>query len=445
MLRVHIAELSLRRHNNEIKGLTLVCSLGSAAFFFCSVLPAFSQPQGAQASQRVELLTLPDVQTLALHGNRAVQKALVEVGKAEANLQAVKKTRYPSILGFAFAGQQVTGSLPQNLAILPGVFEPVTQQYRLSLQVKQATLLVQIAKQELRLAKQNAVADVKKTYLRLVAQQSAIRARQKNLEYLHTLVSFVDAEVKRGSALRVDLMSAQAREATGEYELARERNTFVTELQTLNQLLNRPLKDQIEVRADALPVVSIDEQASSYAVASRPELSRIKLNANRSRLEQKVVLSRYIPDVSFGTTAVFSRYLEPPLPRTFMSVGFLGVWEPWDWGRKIDQAKVAARDNQQSLIELSDFIDKVSVEADNARRVLKVVEIEVRAAQLTMNSAEEQLRITDKRYKAGAAVLKDVTDAQSTYSEAINKDIKAKIDYTSAQVDLDKAIGKDYD
>jgi outer membrane protein len=411
------------------------------------MLPAQTEPVTMEATQSAQAMTLHDVQVLALQRNRDVSRAILEVTKTEAGLRAVETTRYPSILGIAFIGQQVTQDTPQNLAVLPGIFQPVTQQYRLGMQVQQARLLVQIAKQQLRLAKQNAVAEVKKTYLRMVALKSAIKSREQNLAYLRTLVGYVDAEVRRGQALKVDLMVVQAKEATAEYELDRDSDELITAAQTLNQLLSRPLRAAIEVSDErgVLEPVGNNDNAATQAVARRPEIARVRFAAQRSLLESKVTLARYIPDISFGATGIFSRKLDITLPRSFVSIGFLGVWEPWDWGRRIDQAKVARREHSQSLIELSDISDKVSVEADNAQRVQKVVEKELRAAQLTMVSAEEQLRVADKRYRAGATLLKDVTEAQAAYSEAISQNVKAKADYATSQVEVDRAIGRDFD
>lgn len=39
--------------------------------------------------------------------------------------------------------------------------------------------------------------------------------------------------------------------------------------------------------------------------------------------------------------------------------------------------------------------------------------------------------------------MKDVTEAQSNYSEAITFNVKAKVHYAEAQVDWDLALGRD--
>jgi outer membrane protein TolC len=408
---------------------------------------ALAQPLSITANQSVaSSLTLPDVQETALKKNRDVQRARIEVSRTEAVLKSIKASRLPSVLVIGFAGQQVDSPFGQNLALLPGVFGPVTQQYRLSMQVHQANLDVETAKQALRLAKQVAVSDVKKAYLRMVALQSAILSRQDNLASLLVLEKYVEAEVNRGASLKVDLLMVQAKRASAEYELDRDKDEYITAGQTLNRLLDRPINTVFSVSDDPFPVPKemTRESAVSTALTNRPELFQLKFAAYRAHLEQKVQLSHYIPDISFGGTGLFTHDATPPLIPHFFTFGFLGIWQPWDWGRRVDLGKAAERQRQQSLVALDDLSDKVSVEVDNARRSLKVVEKEVVASALERVSTQENLRITQKRYKVGAAVIKDVTEAQADYTAAISADVQAKSDYVNAQVDFDRALGTDF-
>lgn len=408
----------------------------------------FAEPLSITANQSVPAtLTLPDVQATVLKKNRDVQRARIEVSRTEAALQAIKASRLPAVLVFTFTGQQIDSRYGQNIGVLPGMFGPVTQQYRLSMQVHQANLDVQTAKQGLRLAKQVAVSDVKKAYLRMVALQSAIVSRKDNLDSLLTLEKYVEADVNRGAALRVDLMMVQAKRARAEFELDRDKDDYITAGQTLNRLLDRPINTVFQVSDDPFPTPRemTRESAVSTALANRPELFQLKFAEYRAHLEQKVQLSHYIPDISFGGTGTYSHDLSPTFPAHLTTIGFLGIWEPWDWGRRVDLSKVAERQRRQNLVALDDLSDKVAVEVDNARRALQVVEKEVVATTLERVSTQENLRITQKRYKVGAAVIKDVTEAQAAYSAAISDDVRAKSDYVNAQVDFDRALGTDFD
>jgi len=392
------------------------------------------------------VFSLHDIESLAVKGNREVQQAKLEVSKSEAALRAVQTRRLPSFSSITFWGQQVDSGYRQNLAALPGVFEPVTQQYRIGMQIQQAKIDLDIARQKLRLAKQNAVAQVKKTYIRLSALKSAIASREQNLAFLTTLQGFVESENRRGAALRVDVLSVSSKRARAEFELERDRDELITLMQTLNRLLDRPINTHIEI-ADIQFVTHAEiesERAIFQARSARPEIAQLKFDAARLDLDRKIEKSLYIPDISIGGTAIFSRNLDITLPRSFVSMGFLSIWEPWDWGRRFDLARVAERQRQKALIELDDMSDKVSVEVDNARRALKVVEKEVEAASLEETSAAEELRIANRRFQAGAAVLKDVTQTEAEYSKAISENVQAKSNYASAEVELDRTLGKDF-
>jgi outer membrane protein TolC len=413
-----------------------------------AVAPAISaEPFPATLSPTtVVALSLHDIETLAVKRNREVQQANLEVSKMEAALRAVQTRRLPSINSLTFWGQQVDSGYKQNLASLPGVFEPVTQQYRIGMQIQQAKIDLSIARQKLRLAKQSAVAQVKTTYIRMAALKSAIVSREQNLAFLMTLQGYVESENKRGSALKVDVLSINSKRARAEFELERDRDEFITLTQILNRLLDRALNTPFEITQ--MQFVVHPEIESQFAIfqakASRPELAQLKFDAVRLELERKIEKSLYMPDISIGGTAIFSRNLDITLPRTFASVGFLGIWEPWDWGRRFDLARVAERQRQKALVELDDMSDKVSIEVDNARRALKVVEKQVEAASLAETSAAEELRIANRRYQAGAAVLKDVTQAESEYSSAIAENVQAKSNYANAEVELDRTLGKDF-
>ncbi len=405
------------------------------------------QPISLRASKT---LTLNDAQNMALKENREVIEATLEVSQTSARLKAAITQRYPKILALAFIGQQVTsgnsGRYGENFAALPGVFQPVTQQYRLGMQVEQASLNVRIAQQRLRLAKQRTVADVKRLYLNMLALQSAIRSLEKNFEFLQELARYLHAEVRRGSALSVDSMVVDARVAKADYEVDKAKDDINTMGQNLNRLLGRqPLSEIILLDEQVLPLRETPENEQiAEALAKRPELSELKSNSRRSNLEGKVQMSGYIPDVSFGATGIFSRNLDITLPKTFVSIGFLATWEPWDWGRRIQLNKEALDKMRQERIKLHDKSDSVSIEVDKARRDVKLADKEVKAGTMAEESTREQLRVVHKRFLVGAALLKDVLEAQSSYTQAVAENVKAKTDMTTARVALDQALGRDF-
>lgn len=99
---------------------------------------------------------------------------------------------------------------------------------------------------------------------------------------------------------------------------------------------------------------------------------------------------------------------------------------------------------RQDKIKLQDLSEAVSIAVDKARRDIRVAEKEAKAGDLGELSAKEELRVVNRRFRSGAALLKDVLEAQSAYTKAISENVKAKTDISTAQVALDEALGRDF-
>jgi outer membrane protein TolC len=99
---------------------------------------------------------------------------------------------------------------------------------------------------------------------------------------------------------------------------------------------------------------------------------------------------------------------------------------------------------RRANVKLLDLTDSVAINADKARRAISVAQKEAKAGVLAQSSTEEQLRVVDQRFRVGAALLKDVLEAQTGYTNAIAENVKAKTDLAAARVDLDEALGRDF-
>lgn len=413
-----------------------------------TLLTAQAQPVFLHGPQPLSL-SLGEAQAIALKQNPDVLKAALEVNKSSALLKAIMTERYPKLLALTFVGQQLNsagGKYPEDFVAVPGAFQPITQQYRLGMEVRAATLSVRIAQQRLRLTKQHSAAEVKNLYLSMLALQSSVSSLEKNFEFLQQLEQYVQAEVNRGSALTVDALVVQARVARADFEVEKAKVDLNTMGQTLNRLLGRPVRAEIAlVDEPVAPVAESNEDDQiSQAFKQRPELNELKFNIHRTNLEGKILLSRYIPDISFGAAGIFSRNFNFTFPRTYAAVGFLGVWEPWDWGRRIQLSKETNSRMQQEKIELNDTANAVSIAVDKARRDVKLADKEAKAGGLAEKSTKEQLRVVHRRYIAGSSLLKDLIEAESDYTKAIAENVKAKTDMSAARVELDEALGKDF-
>jgi outer membrane protein TolC len=322
------ATVDARQIVSAILACLLAITTSAVALAETTNQPVAQQPLAPTTLLRVGI-TLNEAQDIALSQNRDVQQAVLEISRNEALMKSVMAQRYPKISSLTFFGQQADSPYTRDFATLPGVFQPLTQQYRLGLQVREAQTLVQISHERLRRIKQETVADVKKNFLSILALRSSIDSLQENLNFLRELERYVKSEAARGASLPVDVMLVQAKTAKADYELEKARDDMETMNQTLNRLLARPVRNELKLLDDST-VAQVERNPNDTidtALKNRPELSEVKLDVRRASLERKVQMSNYIPDISVGGTGIFQHNLDITLPRHLIAFGFLATWE----------------------------------------------------------------------------------------------------------------------
>src|SRR5258705_801860 len=165
-------------------------------------LPAWGQ-QVTSASG--DVLTLEQAIALALRDNHLVKNAELDVRKVEDNLAAARTFRLPSVHLYTLLSEQLVKqetSINNPLSnIIPGVgpyftisaprrpttifagqvLEPLSQQYRIGLNLKQVVLARDVKREELRRQQQATVDEVKRTYYGILQTQSALDSVQDSI------------------------------------------------------------------------------------------------------------------------------------------------------------------------------------------------------------------------------------------------------------------------
>ena len=219
-----------------------------------SAVSGLAQQKGEVAAG--EVLTLEEAISLALRDNRQVKNAQLAVGKAEDQVAATRTFRLPKFEFNALATQTLTGldftftkgvlgnypnvgPLPDRdvklstplrpTAILNGqVTMPLSQQYRLGLNIKQVALSGDIAREQLRSQEQAVVNQVRRTYYAILQTQSALDSVQQALNFYRELDRVTGDYVAQQVALKADELDVKTKLAKTETEAFTVGNQLVT-------------------------------------------------------------------------------------------------------------------------------------------------------------------------------------------------------------------------
>ncbi|HZO51690.1 MAG TPA: TolC family protein [Bryobacteraceae bacterium] len=445
---------SLRRLNRFVGTLSLAFSIVSAAL--------------AQS----ELLTLDEAVRLAVDHNRTIQQTALSAKESDDVIAAAKTQRLPSFKFSSTTGILLTrptvtfekgafGEYP-GIGPIPGdttriasprkptamlesqVALPLTQQYKIGLNLKLLNVNKRIALEQVRLTRQEVVRQVRQTYYSIVQSQSSLDTIEQNLALLREIVAETGNYVKAGTALNGDLLNVQARLAQAESDKVSLTGPLATQKEQLNLLLGRRIDTDFRVsptvEATWIPELA---EARERAVASRPDLQQARLKVEQADLDRRKKKSESIPDVSLSVSYYSAINVSSTLPRNLAIAGVSTSWEPFDWGRKRHELAQKGKVTQEATLALREMEDKVRIEVGSAHRKMQEARTFLTAARAGQESTRESVRLARVRLRNEAVLMKDVLEAQADLALANERTQKAHAAYWSARADLEKAIGEE--
>jgi outer membrane protein TolC len=243
------------------------------------------------------VLTLEQAVALALQNNRQVHNAALEVGKKTDQVAAARTHLLPAFnvyllesylltpVEFTFPQGSLgtfpsTGPIPAKDTTIrserkPATFvatqvtQPLSQLYRLGLNVQLQKVGETMAHEALRLQRQSAVHDVKQLYYGILQTLSGIEALDVALQSYRALDRLVTDYVRQHTALKADSLEVKTRLAKAEYDLLTLRYTLASQQEQLNNLMGIDIAAEFRVAPvpDPMPEAMDQTVASAHALA----------------------------------------------------------------------------------------------------------------------------------------------------------------------------------
>jgi outer membrane protein TolC len=443
-------------------------NLPAFALLLCLLVGVAVQAQQS-APVSGESLTLDQAIALALRDNHAMKIAELEVGRADEDISAAKTSRLPSLHAYTsvssnLANNELKVPNPAN-NLFPGLgpfftlndsrkvtaifaasaIEPLTQQYRIGLNIKSQRVSREIAQAKLRQQQSETIDQVKKAYYAILETRSALSSVEEALKSYKELDKVTGDYVVQQISLKADLLVVQTRLAKVEYEQLELTNQLATQKERLNTLLGRAVDTSFEV-AGVPEFTSFENDlvaARKIALERRPELEQARLVIEQATLDRRAKKSEYIPDVSAGFVYLTPRNYASVIPKNFANVGVVVSWEIFDWGRKKHQLSEKDKAVEQAKNGLKEKEDQVLIDVGDKLRKLQQSAQALRVARLGESSARENLRVSTGRYKFQAVLLSDVLQSQALLAEATHEYQRALLGFWTARAEFEKALGED--
>lgn len=406
-----------------------------------------AQLENSKSTTVSKALTLEKSIYTALKNNSDIQFAYQDLLNARAKFREEKAKVKPALkAGANYVKSEGPDELLDFNEAKLTLTQPIYTGGRLLGSIKQAEANLTIDQQDYERVKQDVVFEVKKTYYEILKTKRTKEIIIKHINQLRAHLDQIKKRYEAGSAIKFDVMMAEAELFRTEQDLIKVKNTITLTKINFNKLLGRNLRRRVEV-ADITTSLSFQMKTlDDYlreAYANRPEIKKEQAELTASQMDVTIVKSQRFPQVELSGSYGYSGK-NTSLDRDWRGVISID-WPLWDWGEINNKAEQAEAILRQKKITVKDKKSEITEEVITAYFSLKGAKQEMFVSKSLLKASREAYRIAKIKYETGSITNAEFLDAQKNFKNSEIDYYHSLYDYNLTVAELEKAVGKNKD
>ena len=334
-------------------------------------------------------------------------------------------------------------------------------------EISQEIALLNLGAQEVTILSQ-----VRNAYWELVYARQAVEAAERSLELATKLVGDNRARVEIGTMAPIDVVQAQAEEASRRQQLVTAQATLRNNELALKRLIVDGTDDELW-RATIMPVdrptvtaQPIDlEAAVSTALSRRIDLTTTKKDLESTDITLRAMENQTLPQLDvIGSLNLAGRagvsvplrdpitgdIITPPAGGYFDALRSVGAFDSPTWnvrlqfsyplGTSAQEANVARQRliRQQTEASLKATELSVATEVTAAALAVRNTLEAMQASTVSRELAEQRLEAEQSKFDVGMSTNFQVVQAQRDLNDARNSELRQQLNYQRALVDFQR-------
>ncbi len=234
---------------------------------------------------------------------------------------------------------------------------------------------------------------------------------------LDTLYRDVTNYIEAGLSQRNDLLQVQLKQ--------NELQTNLVKLQNGIELTEMALCQHIGILYDSLIVFKEVEQFPEYSyqladpnqlVSGRTEFQLLNKSVEAQELQKKMAVGEYMPQLAVVGNGFVYDAMNQTGNGTFAMLSLTVPISDW-WGgsHKVKQHTIEVEKARQSFQE---NLELMTLQIKQAQNEVNEANYLIKISKLSVEQAQENLRISEDNYKAGVIAISDLLEAQAIYQQA---------------------------
>jgi len=358
-------------------------------------------------------------------------------------------TRYGSLRTTDINGNSYEIGALNNYQWKGTVTQPIFTGFALISAYRLAELGIDLSDLEVSLEELDLALRVKEAYFNILTADMAVETNQKAFEALASHADVARNFYKVGMIPINDLLQSEVEAGNAKHDLVRAENNARLARANFNTVLSRPVNAEVDV----VDIKVAEPQSGDFqeyleeALKNRPEL---KILENRMlQTDQRITYteSKIYPEVAFQWDYI----KEGDTPSVSGGSGLEGgnweatiglTWTFWEWGKTYYAVKEQESVKNELLKTKMDLEQNIELEIKDAVLNIRTAEANIPITRKAVEQGEENLRVSQERYKAQVTTSTEVLDAQRYLTDARVFHFNALFQYHLARARLQRAMGE---
>jgi len=311
-----------------------------------------------------------------------------------------------------------------------------------------AKLGIDQSEMELELEKLDLVLKVKNAYFGILKAEKALAVVRMAVESLEAHVKVARSFYKVGMIPINDLLKAEVELGNEQYDLVRAQNADRLSRSAFNIILSRPVNAPVDVK-DVLGYKSREGVFEDYletAFENRPEMKVLEINILQTDQDIRLAQSDFYPAIGLEFDYIKAGD-EPDVSgspfhdSSSWQAMAVASWNFWEWGKTYYSVKEKQAFKRQLIQTKMGLQDSIRLELKEAMLALDEARKNIPTTKKAVEQAEENLRVSEERYKAQVTTSTEVLDAQTLLTQARTNYYNAIYNEKLARAKLLRALG----
>jgi len=355
-----------------------------------------------------------------------------------------KQQRKDRLPAYEFAGQKMTmGAKNTGLYSVSAVI-PIYDFGRSAAGYRQALLAKELEKARAARTRQEVVYTVKDTFLQLLKLNKIHEVILKSIEQLKAHEKSTEEFLKNGLVDKTALLTIQVKMAEIEQEKLKVENGLRLTKSALNQILNIDLGFDTQVEdMQKVAFKEFDEDdCKALAFQCRPELLEVSRQHDLAKAGLSAAKAERYPRLN----AVGSYNYQDDVSQTSKEFwqAELSLEVPlWSGGKTSARIREARKAIKQAEAGREKLIQGIHLQVKSACSSIEEAKQRISIADKAIASAQENLRITNNKYKNQLVAATDLLDTEISLATAKSGYVQAVYEYLQALAALEFAVGRE--